>query len=76
MHVDQHTPTTLIAQGRHRLPQWGTALLILAIGTLFFACISLSVSVLTFRSHHPPQGTLNDATATLAFFLNGAPLTN
>jgi hypothetical protein len=76
MHVYQPTPTTLIAQGRHRLPQRGAALLILAIGTLSFACISLGVSILTFRSHNPPLGALNDAMATLAFFLKGASLTN
>ena len=45
MHVDQPKPTTLIAHGRHLFPQWGTALLILAIGTLF-----LYASALAYRS--------------------------
>ena len=69
----QRTPTTLIGQRGH--PQWGTGLLMLAIGALFLACISLVVSVLTSRPHNPPQSALNDGVAALAFFLSGAPPT-
>ena len=72
--MDQRTPTTLIAQGRHLLPQWGTGLLMVAIGALLLACISLGVSVLAYRPHSPPQGALNDGMDTLAFFLNGGSL--
>ena len=71
--MDQRTPTTIIAQRGY--PQWGTGLLMLAIGALFLACISLVVSVLTSRPHNPPQSALNDGVAALAFFLNGAPPT-
>jgi hypothetical protein len=74
--MDPHTPTTLITPGRHRLPQLGTGLLMVAIGALFLACISLGVSVLAYRPHSPPQSALNDGMDTLAFFLNGgSPLT-
>ena len=69
----QRTPTTIIAQRGY--PQWGTGLLMLAIGAVFLACISLVVSVLTSRRHNPPQSALNDGVAALAFFLNGAPPT-
>jgi len=74
--MDQRTPATPIAQGRHRLPQWGTGLLMVATGALFLACISLGVSVFANRPHNAPQGALNDGMATLAFFLKGVPLTN
>jgi hypothetical protein len=74
--VDEHTPTTIIREGRHpALPHWAADLLILAIVILFLACITFGVSVLPLRSHNPSRSTLNDGMATLAFFLNGAPLT-
>jgi hypothetical protein len=62
--MDQRTPTTLIAQGRNRLPQRRTGLLMVAIGALLMACI---VSVLAYRPHNPPQDALNDGMATSAF---------
>jgi hypothetical protein len=75
-YMDQRTQTPLVRQRGHpSLPQWRTALLILAFGTLFLACISLGVSVLAYRPNSTPQSALNDGTATLAFFLNGVPLT-
>jgi hypothetical protein len=69
--MDQRTPATLIAEGRNRLSQPRTGLLMVAIGALLLACISLGVSVLAYRPQNSPQIALDDGMATLAFFLNG-----